>query len=131
MEIILRQFNIEDVINSHWQSAQSKTTSIQRDREEAEKTAVNALIQQFKKELDTYLEQSVQSALNINVIPPQNIAVFSVFGIFRYLDVEFILVRNAQQWEISFNGKTVASSPELLQKTILLELGKMKYEKLS
>jgi hypothetical protein len=131
MQIILPNFNIDDAINSHWQSFQTKTETIQRDREEAEKTAVNALTQQFKRELDTYLDSSMQSALNLTIITPKIISVLGVFATFHYLDVEFMLKRDAQQWDISFNGKTVTTSPELLQKTILFELGKFKSEKLS
>ena len=126
MEIVLAQFNIDEAIESHWQAVQTKSEIINRDRQDAENAAVNALVQQFKRELDTFLESKIQAALNFKIVPPVEIAVLSVFAVFSFLSYEIILRRDSQSWEIAFNGKTVTCSPDLLQKTLLMELGKIK-----
>jgi len=128
MEIILPGFNIEDAITSQWQSNIAKSEAIEGDRQDAEETATKALTQQFKRELDTYLDSNIQSSLNVKVIPPKEIAVLSVYAIFTYLNSEIILKRDSQNWEIVFGGKTIVTSPDLLQKTLLLELGRLKNE---
>lgn len=128
MEIILPGFNIEDAITSQWQSNIAKSEVIARDRQDAEETAIKALTQQFKRELDTYLDGNIQSSLNIKVVPPKEIAVLSVYAIFTYSNNEVVLKRDTQNWEIALGSKTIVTSPDLLQKTLLLELGRLKNE---
>jgi hypothetical protein len=131
MEIILPSFNIDDAIKSQWQATAAKTEIITSDRQKAEETAVKLLVDQFQKELDTFVDGNIQKSLNFKIVPPKEINVLSVVGIFNYLDNEFLLKRDSQNWEISFGGRSVLSPPDLLQKTLLLELGRIKNEKLS
>ncbi|QSJ17683.1 hypothetical protein JYQ62_02050 [Nostoc sp. UHCC 0702] len=127
MQIVLSGFNIDDTINSHWQASQLKIETIQRDREEAESSAVNGLMLQFQRELDTYLDSNIQKSLDLKVIPPTQINALSVYAVFKFSDNEFLLKRNTDNWEICFNGSTLVCPPDLLQKTVLFELGKIKH----
>lgn len=131
MQIQLNNFNLDEAINAHWLSSQTKLESIVQGRQESERVAINALTRQFQLELDTYLEGSLQQSLNITIVTPKIISALGVFASFHYLDIEFILKRNEQQWELSYNGRTVTSEPDTLQKTLLFELGKLKNERTS
>ncbi|MCC5640320.1 hypothetical protein LC593_31700, partial [Nostoc sp. CHAB 5844] len=128
MEIILPQFNIEEAIDSAWQANQAKTEIINSDRQKAEETAINALTGQFKKEFDTYLDSSIQSSLNIKIIPPTELAVFSVYAVFDYSGKAIKVKRDSQNWEIFIDEKSTVVSPDLLKSTLLLELGKLRNE---
>jgi hypothetical protein len=125
MEIVLPAFNIDDAINSHWQASKLKLETIQRDRQEAESSAVNGLTQQFQRELDTYLDSNIQKSLNLKIVPPTQIDALSVCATFQFSNTEITLKRS-DNWEISLNNSTLICPPELLQKTLLLELGKLK-----
>ncbi|MCC5635649.1 hypothetical protein LC593_07250, partial [Nostoc sp. CHAB 5844] len=126
MEIILPQFNIEEAIDSAWQANQAKTEIINSDRQKAEETAINALTGQFKRELDTYLDSSIQSSLKIHIVPPTEISVFGVYAAFEYSGQKVEIKRDSQNWEIMINDKNMVIPPELLRQTLLLELGNLK-----
>lgn len=126
MEIILPQFNIEEAIKSALQANQSKTEIIGNDRRKAEETAVNALTGQFQKELDTYLDSGIQSSLKIKIVPPTEISVFKVYAAFKYSDQEITIQRDAQNWSITIDQKSIITPPELLRQSLLLELGSLK-----
>lgn len=128
MEIILPQFNIEEAIKSAWQANQVKTEIINSDRQKAEETAINALTGQFQKELDTYLDSSIQSSLKVKIVPSAEISVFSIYAVFDYFEQEIKLKRDSQNWEILINEKSIVLPPDLLRQTLLLELGKLKHE---
>lgn len=128
MEILLPQFNIEEVINSAWQANQAKAEIINGDRQKAEETAINALTGQFQKELDTYLDSGIQSSLKTKVVPPTEISIFSVYAVFEYFGQEIKLKRDNQTWEIIVNEKSIVVPPDLLRQALLLELGKLKNE---
>lgn len=126
MEIILPQFNIDEAIDAHWRSVQSRSENIQRDRQSAEETGINALTKQFETEINGCLEAPFQKALGLKVVPPKEISALSVSAVFNYMGNEILLRRDEQHWKISFNGRDITCSPDMLQKTILLELGKIK-----
>lgn len=126
MEIVLPGFNIDDAIDAHWKSTQTKADTIQRDRQAAETAALDILTKQFRNELDGCLDSVFQSSLNLKIVTPKEISALSVYATFDFMGTEIVLKRNAQNWEITFNNKTISCSLDLLQKTILLELGKLK-----
>ncbi|MBW4644757.1 MAG: hypothetical protein KME23_17640 [Goleter apudmare HA4340-LM2] len=126
MEIILPQFKIDDAIDTQWKSVQSRNENIQRDRHGAEEIALNALTKQFESELNGCLDNALRSSLSIKILPPKEISALSVVAVFTYLDTQILLKRDEQNWELAFNGRKIACTPDMLQKTILLELGKIK-----
>ncbi|WGV25965.1 hypothetical protein [Halotia branconii] len=129
MEIILPRFNIDEAIDSHWKSTQNKANTIQRDRKSAEELALSTLINQFRNELSGCLDTTFQTSLNLRVVSPKEIAALAVYAIFSFMEVEIILKRDDQFWEITFGGRSVSCPADMLQKTILTELGKIRNEK--
>lgn len=126
MEITLSEFNIDEAIDSHWRNSQSKADTIQHDRQTAETAASNILTKQFRNELDGCLDSVFQSSLNLKVVTPKEISALSVYATFDFMNTVVVVKRNINDWEIAFSSKTIFCSPDLLQKTILLELGKVK-----
>ncbi|MBL1199148.1 MAG: hypothetical protein FWK04_08680 [Nostoc sp. GBBB01] len=127
MEIILPGFNIEAAIDSQWKSIKDKEITIQADRQLAEEAAVAALTKQFANELDACLEERIKTSLNIQVLPPKEISVFSVCAYFEFQNIGFYLRRHPKNyWEISYKEQLIPASADFLQKQLLSELGKVK-----
>lgn len=128
MEIVLQQFNINDAINSQWQSNNAKNEIIERDREAALEIATKAIKSQFERELDTYLEGNIKNSLLQLIVPPQKLDIFAIYAVFVHENTDFMISRDTQHWTIKSNYGTITTTPDLLQKTLLLELGRIKNE---
>jgi hypothetical protein len=127
MEILLPQFDIEKAIASNWEANKTKLQIIETDRETAFETATNALRQQFQRELDTYLDGNIQKSLTLRIFGLDKLDVFAPYAVFVYDNNEFVVNRDAQNnWKITSNLGTITTTGDLLQKTFLLELGRLK-----
>ncbi|MGF1991865.1 MAG: hypothetical protein RMY62_028915 [Nostoc sp. ZfuVER08] len=127
MEIILPGFNIEAAIDSQWKSVNEKENAIQTYRLSAEQGATELLTKQFENELNSCLDSNIQSSLNLKILPPKEISVFSVCAYFEFKGVSFYLRRHPQNyWEISYQEQVIPASADFLQKQLLCELGKVK-----
>lgn len=126
MEVLLTQFTIDDAIDVQWTSTKSRQENIQRDRQVAEETAINALTKQFENELNGCLDNACKGALGIKVIAPKELSALAVMAVFEYSNIQFLLMREYDTWQLAFNGKKISCSADILQKTILIELGKIK-----
>jgi hypothetical protein len=127
MEIILPGFNIEAAIDSQWKSINEKENAIQDYRLSAEQSAAELLTKQFENELNSCLDSNIQSSLQIKVLPPKEVSVFSVCAYFEFMSIGFYLRRHAQNyWEICYQEQIILASADFLQKQLLCELGKVK-----
>ncbi|MBG1267749.1 hypothetical protein [Nostoc sp. WHI] len=127
MEIFLPGFNIDAAIDSQWKSANDKEIAIQTDRKTAEETAAAVLVKQFQNELNGCIESNAQASLNLKILPPKEISIFSVCAYFEFMNIGFYLRRHAQNyWEICYQDQIVPASADFLQKQLFSELGKVK-----
>lgn len=123
VEIILKQFSIEDAITAAVASPITQTQTLNHERLQAQEAAESAITRQLQKELNTYLEADFQKSLNCNIVTPKQLNVFAAFARFGYKENDFTVGRNADEWTITFNHKTINCAGADLKNTILVELG--------
>lgn len=122
VEIILKQFNIEDAISAAVSAPNIKEDNIKKEREQAQERAEAAITDQLKKELDTYLDADFQQALRLKVVAPSKLDVYAAHAVLIYNNYDFAVGRDEQSWRVQFPFKTINCTGEELQKTILVEL---------
>lgn len=126
MEIHLPGTNIESVIDAQVNSAREKLSNIRNDRKVAEETSALALTKQFQNELNTYLDSSILSSLQIQVLPPKELSFLSVTATFSYLNISIYIKRTIDDWEIAYGGNFANVSGEMLQTQLIYELSKIR-----
>jgi hypothetical protein len=122
VEIILKQYNLDEAINAAIAAPNTKADTINKERQQAQEAAERAIVEQFRKELNTFLDASFIDSLNPTISPTEKLDVFEVQAIFKYKGEAFSVSRDDTSWCALFDHKKVNCTGEELQNALLVEL---------
>lgn len=122
VEIILKQYNLDEAISAAIAAPNTKADTINKERQQAQEAAERAIVEQFRKELNTFLDASFIDSLNPSISPPDKLDVFAIQAIFKYKGEVFSVGRDDSQWWGLFDHKQLYCTGEELQNSLLIEL---------
>lgn len=130
MQIVpVQVFNLEATIDSVYRDWSAKQQLLALSQTESEQKASEVLLNQFQNQLSDVLQFEIQNCLQLKfVIDLQNSS--EAFGEFNYLGVTVRIYRQMVNkevfWQIKHQEQSITCFPDVLQKQLLIELGRIK-----